>query len=584
MSDLSVIIPAKNEEWLNRTVEDVLAHAECDTEVIALCDGGWPPVPLETHPKLQVLYVPESIGQRAATNIGVKISTAKYVMKLDAHCSVSQGFDRVLIESAERIGRRDLVQIPAQKHLHVYDQVCAKCKHRADQAPNWNGACPNCKHRVEVKRVVVWEPRKKPTTTAWRLDETLHFQYWPEGQKRQVEGDIHDAMTSLGACFFMERAYFHELGGLDEAHGSWGQYGAEVALKTWLSGGRHVVNKGCWFAHFFRVGGIGFPYAITGAEQERAREYSRNLWRNNAWPKQIYPLKWVIDKFAPLPGWHDPSGANALQPLEQAAKEFYARTSASSVTASRLGTAGCVYYSDCRPDPAILDASRRTIERSGLPIVAVTLQPIDWTAAHNIVLPLERGYLAMFKQILAGLEALDTEFAFLVEHDLLYHSSHFEFRPTRGDRYYYNQNVYKVDAQSGHALHYLCNQTSGLCASRQLLIEHYRKRVAAVERDGFSRRNGFEPGTRKIRHGGFDDVHHDTWMSAYPNIDIRHGTCLTKSRWKKDEFRNQRYTAGWTESDSVPGWGHTEGRFAEILQRLQSERLSGSGVVPIALG
>jgi ribosomal protein L40E len=435
MRDLSVIIPARNEEWLKRTVEDVLAHAERDTEVIVLCDGGWPPVALDTHPNLQVLYVPTSIGQRAATNIGVKLSTATYVMKLDAHVSMSQGFDRVLIEAAERLGP-DVVQIPAQRHLHVYDQLCKKCKHRADQAPHWAGKCPKCGSK-DLDRIVIWEARKKPTTTSWRLDETLHFQYDREGEKRQPAGDICDVMTSLGACFFMERAYFEKLGGLDEAHGSWGCYGQEIALKTWLSGGRHVVNKACWFAHFFRVGGIGFPYEITGAQQDKARDYARSIWSNNAWPQQIYPLKWVIDKFAPLPGWHDQVGAKALAQVEKAAKKFKPATVAPApVAASRPGTAGCVYYSDCLPDHAVLEPVRQSIANSGLPIVAVTLKPIDWPEARSIVLDLERGYLAMFKQILAGLEALDTEVAFLVEHDVLYHPSHFAFRPDRADVYY----------------------------------------------------------------------------------------------------------------------------------------------------
>jgi len=561
MRDLSVIIPARNEEWLKRTVEDVLAHSERDTEVIVLCDGGWPPVALDTHPRVQVLHVPTSIGQRAATNIGVKLSTAKYVMKLDAHVSMSQGFDRVLIDAAEQLGP-DVTQIPAQKHLHIYDQVCPECQHRADQAPHWNGKCPSCKRKVDVQRVVVWEARSKPTTTAWRLDETLHFQYWRDGEKLQPKGDICDVMTSLGACFFMERAYFEKLGGLDEAHGSWGNYGCEVALKTWLSGGRHVVNKACSFAHFFRVGGIGFPYHITGAQQDQARAYSRDMWLRNAWPKQIYPLKWVLDKFAPLPGWSEP-GSKVRKQVELEAKRFKSRATA-TIAPSLPGTAGCVYYSDCLPDPAVLEPVRQSIENSGLPIVAVTLKPIDWPAARNIVLDLERGYLAMFRQILAGLEVLDTEFAFLVEHDVLYHPSHFAFRPPSGDVYYYNLNVWKVHGETGQAVTYDTKQTSGICANRALLVEHYRKRVALVEANGFSRKMGFEPGSHG-RSERVDDVRSVVWRSQLPNVDIRHGRNLTASRWSTAEFRNQRNCLGWQEAGEIPGWGVTAGRFAEWL-------------------
>lgn len=560
--DLSVVIPARNEHWLKRTVEDVIEHAECETEAIVIADGGWPPVALDTHPRVQVLYVPTAIGQRAATNIGVMLSTARYVMKLDAHCSLSQGFDRVLIEAAETLGP-DVTQIPAQKHLHVYDQVCPDCQHRADQAPHWNGTCPKCHHTVDVQKVVTWEARKRPTTVAWRLDETLHFQYARDLEKRQT-GEIIETMTSLGACFFMERAYYWKIGGLDEGHGSWGQYGAEIALKTWLSGGRHVTNTACWFAHFFRVGGIGFPHPVTNADQDKARTYSRDLWMRNRWSGQIHPLAWLIDKFKPLPGWHEPAGAKALREVERAAKAFRPKAQAVTTSTSLAGTAGCVYYSDCLPTPAVLEPVRHSIAASGLPIVAVTLAPIDWPEASNIVLPLDRGYLAMFKQILAGLEALDTEFAFLTEHDVRYHPTHFDFRPPQRDVYYFNVNVWKLHGETGQAVTYETKQTSGLCANRELLIAHYRKRIAIVERDGFSRKMGFEPGSHR-RPERVDDVPSDVWRSAFPNVDIRHGANLTASRWHPSEFRDPRNCRGWTEADEIPGWGWTKGRVAEWL-------------------
>lgn len=238
-------------------------------------------------------------------------------------------------------------------------------------------------------------------------------------------------------------------------------------------------------------------------------------------------------------------------------------------------TKGAIWYSDCLPDSKILDASRLSVERSGLPIVAVTLKPIDWPAARAIVLDKNRGILTMFEQILAGLEALTTDVAFLTEHDVLYAPDHFQFTPSRDDCFYYNAHIYKVDAVTGKALHYRCNQTSGLCASRALLLEHYTKRVRRVEAEGYSSTNGFEPGTRKIRHGGFDDHDFESWMSAVPNVDIRHGVNLTRSRWTKAEFRNQKYTEGWTEASAIPGWpGVTVGRFDDWLREAVSTEVS----------
>jgi hypothetical protein len=337
-------------------------------------------------------------------------------------------------------------------------------------------------------------------------------------------------MTSLGACFFMARQRFFDLGGLDESHGSWGQFGVEIALKSWLSGGRHVCNRRTWFAHFFRVGGIGFPYEIKGSEQDYARQYSRNLWTGNRWPGQVKPLRWLLDTFWPVPGWTEDQ-----------------RDALPSTLPQQWPSAGIVYYSDCRGDADLLEACRAQLRQAAgeLQIVSVTLQPV--ALGRNIVLNAERGYLTMFRQILAGLEALDTDYAFLAEHDVWYSPDHFAFRPPSDAAYYYNLHWWKVDRATGHAVTYTAKQTSQLCANRELLIQHYRERVRRVEAEGFSRAMGFEPGShgRKER---VDDVPSDVWRSAQPNYDIRHGHNLTPSRWTQAEFRSQKHCQDWRET------------------------------------
>jgi len=131
-----------------------------------------------------------------------------------------------------------------------------------------------------------------------RFDSDLRFQYW---KQRKVEGDIIESMSFIGACWFIERDRYWELDGLDEGHGFWGQVGTEVACKTWLSGGKLMINRKTWFAHMFRTQ-FGWPYHITQGMVDRARDYSRDMWFNNRWHKQVHPLRWLVDKFNP-PGW-----------------------------------------------------------------------------------------------------------------------------------------------------------------------------------------------------------------------------------------------------------------------------------------
>ena len=86
------------------------------------------------------------------------------------------------------------------------------------------------------------------------------------------------------------------------------------------------------------------------------------------------------------------------------------------------------------------------------------------------------------------------------------------------------------------------------------MIEHYKKRIALVEKNGFSRRIGFEPGTHN-RPERVDNFKADEWRSEFPNVDIKHGKNLTTARWKQSEFRSQKNCQNWKEADEILGWG-----------------------------
>jgi len=592
MTELSLLIPARNEIFLARTIVDILEHTEGDTEIIAVCDGNWPDPPILDHPKVTLVYHPQSIGQRAAVNEAARLSNAKYIMKVDAHCSFGQGFDVKLItpyEAGEL--ESNVTTIPRMYNLHAFDWRCIRCGERTYQGPTPK-VCEKCSGAI-FEQVIVWQPRWSRRSDFMRFDHELIFHYWGDyGKRPEAQGDIADVLCGVGACWIMNRDRFWELGGLDEQAGSWGQMGVEIACKSWLSGGRQVVNKRTWFAHLFRTQpGFGFPYPNPGVEQ--AREYSRHLWLGNNWPKAVHKLDWLIEKFAPAPDWdkeidngkdRERSDRNTTGVHSNAGEDDRTATeiiggSSDRKTAIReavresqaeAGKAkkGLVYYTDNRLEENIAAPVRQQLARccNGHELISVSLVPLDF--GRNITMPNKHGILTMFKQILVGLEENRSDIVFLVEHDVLYHPSHFDFIPLRDDTFYYNEHTWKVHADTGQALFYYTKQTSGLCAYRSLLIEHYRSRVERVERDGWTNSIGFEPGTHRTPRG-IDDYPAERWMSEYPNIDIRHGANLTPSRWRQDEFRNPKACEGWTEAGSVPGRGVTAGRFGELMDSLR---------------
>lgn len=296
--ELSVIIPARREEFLNRTVEEVLGKSTAETECIVVLDGEWPMEPLQNHDRLTIIYNPVSVGQRAAINQAAKISKAKYIMKLDAHCILAKGYDTQLIASAKELGR-EVTQVPLMYNLHAFDWMCPE-GHRRYQSPS--GPCKEC--GKDTVKDIIWKRRESRRTWAWRFDKDLHFQYWREHERKHHHDEYVETMSILGACFFMDREWYWELGGSDEDHGSWGQQGVEISCKSWLSGGRVICNKKTWFAHMFRTQGadFGFPYPLEGKAVEKARAHSQDFWRNNKFEKQVRPLSWLVDKFNP-PGW-----------------------------------------------------------------------------------------------------------------------------------------------------------------------------------------------------------------------------------------------------------------------------------------
>jgi len=297
--DLSVIIPARNEMFLKNTIENILENIEGNTEIIAVLDGYWPEPGIKDDPRVTLIHHSESIGQRAASNEAANISRSKYLMKCDAHCAFDKGFDVKMMKEMQD----DVTMVPTMYNLHAFDWNCLKCGNRTYQGPTPT-SCSNCNNTTDFYRIILWREKRNPTSHFYRFDKDLHFQYWKEYEQRpEAQGDIAETMSIQGSCFLMTRYRYKKLNICDEAHGSWGQQGVEVACKSWLSGGRVLVNKNTWYAHMFRTqgGDFGFPYPNPGIG--KARAYSKDLWFNNKWDKAIHPLSWLIDKFSPVPDW-----------------------------------------------------------------------------------------------------------------------------------------------------------------------------------------------------------------------------------------------------------------------------------------
>ena len=213
-----------------------------------------------------------------------------------------------------------------------------------------------------------------------------------------------------------------------------------------------------------------------------------------------------------------------------------------------------IYYTDNQlGNEKLFKLVQEKLKEVGLPILSVALKKQADIGDKRLIVHGNRSHTTLYIQILMGLLVSEADYVFLAEHDILYHPSHFEFTPPTKDKYYYNNNVYKYRLRDRKVIKYDCHWLSQLCASRQLLINHFIKRFKVIANG--QRAYGYEPGTGQSKR--VDGVDWENWESEYPNIDIRHGENWTGSgRMKVSEFRDKSTCENLREYEvkDIPGW------------------------------
>ena len=267
---ISIVIPSRNEPYLQKTIQDLRQKAVGEIEIIAVLDGYWPPITeIENCPCVTYIHFSEPRGMRNAINSAVAIAKGEYILKVDAHVMFDKGYDVALPEFCEK----DWVVVPRR---YALDPV------------KWERT-DNPKYPVDYMYLsndfhgVIWEEKNKD-----------------ENMKVKVYDDL---MSAQGSCWFMRRDYFHELELMDEGHfGTFASEFQEVGLKCWLSGGRVIVNKKVWYAHWHKTESRG--YSLSQAEGQKAVAHVE-YWMAGGykWPKQKYDIQWLVEHFAPVPTW-----------------------------------------------------------------------------------------------------------------------------------------------------------------------------------------------------------------------------------------------------------------------------------------
>lgn len=277
---LTIIIPSRNEKLLKKTIDDLLAKAKGDIEIIAVLDGYWPDEVIGDD-RVRYIHRGVSFGMRAGINAAVAISRGELLMKIDGHCLVGEGFDAILAANCAK----DWVVIPRRKRLDadkwdIQDvgkpDVDYEYLSFPDNPADFGG--PGLNGRIWTERIV--ERRDDPK---YNIDENLSFQ---------------------GSCWFMHKEYFHFLDLMDDKnYGTFWNEAQEIGFKAWLSGGKVMINKNTYYAHLHKGKTHGRGYSLDHSQLPIGAGYVKRWIHEKVWDKQTLPFESMIERFMPMPGW-----------------------------------------------------------------------------------------------------------------------------------------------------------------------------------------------------------------------------------------------------------------------------------------
>jgi hypothetical protein len=286
---VSIIIPSRSSQWLRQTVSDLLAKAKGEIEVIVVYDGRWPEpdeLPVDDPRVVQIHHgeVHNHYGMRASINLGISASKGEYIMKIDEQCGVSEGYDTRLASICEDT----MVIVPRRYRLEPETWTLVE-----------DGRPP-------IDYMFVAYPYERP------YDKTcgLHGDIWKRPERADIEVD--DLMTMQGSCYFTKRSYWDSIlpkGLRTDLYGTFTMEAQEISMTTWLSGGRLVVDKGCWYSHWHKgKNGKGYGFSTEQYRKhcegmEKGRLYAIDYWLHQTDYER--DMDWLIRKFAPVPTWPD---------------------------------------------------------------------------------------------------------------------------------------------------------------------------------------------------------------------------------------------------------------------------------------
>ncbi len=228
MVKLSIILPSFKDPYLFKTIAGLLSNSALgdQLEIIAVLDGYWPPGDIIINdPRVKYIHLGRNRGMRGAINAGLDIAQGEFIGRMDEHCMVAKGMDKILTDS---------------------------CKENEIMTPRRYYLDPEKWEVMKDKGYIDYED-----LTIQRVTETVRkFAGKPNRDKLKARKDImvDETQAMQGSFWIANRKFFKKVVGQlqTQGYGPLIQDSVEVCMKYWKAGGRLMVNKNTWFAHKHR--------------------------------------------------------------------------------------------------------------------------------------------------------------------------------------------------------------------------------------------------------------------------------------------------------------------------------------------
>lgn len=255
---LSILITARNEKYLYKTITSLIKKSIGDIEVIVVLDGYWPHASeIVDDKRVKYIHFTESRGLRAAINAAAAIAKGEYILKCDAHVLFDERFDSKLLW---------------------------------EMKDNWI-VVPR-RYRLEPEKWEVIEDGRPPVDYEYIDSSDLHGVRWEEKAVERKDIMVDDIISAQGSCWMMKKSFFDEIGGLDESKfGKFFLEFQELSFKCLANRGRVVVTKNTWYAHWHKTKGRG--YSLDN-DRDLAVKGLRDYFNEH---------KDIVTKFLPMPTW-----------------------------------------------------------------------------------------------------------------------------------------------------------------------------------------------------------------------------------------------------------------------------------------